>query len=127
MSEIVPSVAVFKTFRLYCAHSITAFGPDHKCSKKHGHTYRVRVEAHQAVDSDTLIAIPFEKIEQAWREVGEPLDHTDLNEKFGHNPTTEVVAMYLQGQMSIRLGCDCTVEVQETESSGVIIRARGSV
>ena len=117
------SMAVFKEFRLYCAHSVQVFGEGHKCSRKHGHCYKVRVEVHKHVDPDTNIAIPFDDIERAWREVGESLDHTDLNEKFGSNPTTEVLAMYLHGQMGIALGHQCSVEVRETESSGVIIRS----
>lgn len=83
----------------------------------------MRVEVHKYVEPETNVAIPFEEIEAAWRKVGEPLDHTDLNEKFGVNPTTEVLAMYLHGQLCMALGCKCSIEVRETESSGVVIRA----
>ena len=119
----VASFAVFKEFRLYCAHSVQSFGVDHKCSRKHGHCYKVRVEVHKYVEPSTNIALPFDDIEAAWKKVGEPLDHTDLNEKFGANPTTEVLAMYLHGQMGMALGHKCSIEVRETESSGVVIRA----
>lgn len=115
--------AVFKEFRLYCAHSVQSFGSDHKCSRKHGHCYKVRVEVHKYVTPETNVALPFDDIEAAWKKVGDPLDHTDLNDKFGANPTTEVLAMYLHGQMQMALGHKCSIEVRETESSGVVIRA----
>jgi 6-pyruvoyltetrahydropterin/6-carboxytetrahydropterin synthase len=119
----VASFSVFKEFRLYCAHSVQSFGGEHKCSRKHGHCYKVRIEVHRHVDPKTFIAIPFDEIEKAWKKVGEPLDHTDLNDKFGSSPTTEVLAMYLHGQIGIELGHRCSIEVRETESSGVVIRA----
>lgn len=118
-----PKFTVFKEFRLYCAHSVQSFGVDHKCSRKHGHCYKVRIEVHRYVDTATNISIPFDEIEKAWRKVGEPLDHTDLNDKFGPNATTELLAIYLHGQMGVTLGYECSIEVKETESSGVIIRS----
>lgn len=122
-SSNVPSFIVFKEFRLYCAHSVQVFGDGHKCSRKHGHCYKVRVEVHKYVEPETNIAIPFDDIESAWQQVGEPLDHTDLNEKFGPDPTTELLAMYLHGQLQMVIGHKVSVEVRETESSGVMIRA----
>jgi 6-pyruvoyltetrahydropterin/6-carboxytetrahydropterin synthase len=119
----VASFAVFKEFRLYCAHSVQSFGADHKCSRKHGHCYKVRVEVHKYVEPETNIALPFDDIEKAWQKVGQPLDHTDLNDRFGVNPTTEVLAMYLHGQLQIEIGHKVSIEVRETESSGVVIRA----
>jgi 6-pyruvoyltetrahydropterin/6-carboxytetrahydropterin synthase len=119
----VASFSVFKEFRLYCAHSVQSFGEEHKCSRKHGHCYKIRIEVHKHVDPKTFIAIPFDEIEKAWKKVGEPLDHTDLNGKFGPNATTEVLAMYLHGQMGMALGHKCSIEVRETESSGVVVRS----
>ena len=119
----VASFAVFKEFRLYCAHSVQSFGEEHKCSRKHGHCYKIRIEVHKHVDAKSNISIPFDDIESAWDTVGQPLDHTDLNDKFGPNATTEVLAMYLHGQMCVALGYPCSIEVRETESSGVVIRA----
>lgn len=118
----VGGFSVFKEFRLYCAHSVQAFGGKHKCARKHGHCYKIRVDVYREVDPTTSVAIPFNQIEDAWKKVGDPLDHTDLNEKFGPNATTEALAMYLHGQMTVELGCRCSVEVRETESSGVAVR-----
>ena len=118
-----PAVSVFKCFRLYCAHSVSVFGENHKCSRKHGHCYKIWVEVHKHVDAKTNLVMPFDDIEAAWAEVGKPLDHTDLNDKFGSNPTTEVLAMYLQAQMAMKLQEKVSIEVQETETSGVRIRA----
>lgn len=116
-------IAVFKEFRLYCAHSVQAFGDQHKCARKHGHTYRIRVEVQCVVESSTNIAMPFDEVEAAWEKIGKPLDHTDLNDKFGRNPTTEVLAMYLHGQFGVELQRQVNVEIQETESAGIVIRS----
>lgn len=116
-------ISVFKEFRLYCAHSVAMFGDGHKCSRKHGHCYKIRIEVHGFIDPTANLLIPFEDIQAAWNKVGEPLDHTDLNDKFGADATTELLAMYLQGQMSVELKRQCSIEVRETESSGVVIRA----
>lgn len=113
---------VFKEFRLYCAHSVQSFGNQHKCSRKHGHCYKVRVEVYKPIDHSTNIAISFDDIEQAWIAIGAPLDHTDLNDKFGDNPTTEVLAVYLHGGLQEAIGHPVSIEVRETESSGVVIR-----
>lgn len=114
--------SVFKEFRLYCAHSVQSFGADHRCARKHGHCYKIRVEVHSYVDPKTNVCIPFDDIEAAWEKVGAPLDHTDLNERWA-NPTTEVLAMYLHGQLGVALGYPCSIEVRETETSGVVIRS----
>lgn len=114
-------VGTFKEFRLYCCHSVSSFGPDHKCARKHGHTYKIRVTALGSVNKDTMIVVPFEKIEEVWSTHCAHLDHTDLNSTFV-NPTTEVLAMYIHGKMTVHLGLPVEVEVKETESSGVIIR-----
>jgi 6-pyruvoyltetrahydropterin/6-carboxytetrahydropterin synthase len=121
MDSATPKFSVFKEFRLSCAHSVTSFGDDHKCSRKHGHTYKIRIDVHKHVNPETNIAMAFQDIEDAWNKVGQPLDHTDLNLKFAQ-PTTEVLAMYIHGQMTMQLGHSCSVEVRETETSGVAIR-----
>ena len=103
---------------------MTAFGPDHKCARKHGHAYKVRVCVIKDIDAASSIAIPFQDIESVWDHVGKPLDHTDLNDSLpgaAGNPTTEMLAMYLHGQLSIRLPGRVKIEVRETDSSGVVI------
>jgi len=115
-------IVVFKEFTLYCAHSVLAFGVNHKCARKHGHTYKIKVGVYGNVDAKTNIVIPFDEIEKAWNKVGKPLDHTDLDDKFP-TPTTECLAMYLQGQLNMELRRPVSVEVRETESSGVYIPA----
>lgn len=116
-------IHVFKEFRLYCAHSVQSFGPDHKCSRKHGHTYKIRVEVGGVIDAKSNILIPFDEIEAAWSKVGAPLDHTDLNDALGPNATTEILAIFLQGQLSVELRRSVSVCVQETETSGVYVKA----
>ena len=115
------SVRVWKEFRLYCAHSIRSFGENHKCAALHGHTYKIRVEVHCDIDPTTNISMPFDDIEAAWQECGGIYDHTNLNDSLCPNPTTEALAMQLQGQLTVAIGKPVTITVQETESSGVTI------
>lgn len=112
---------VFKDFRLYCAHSVQSFGPEHKCSRVHGHCYRVRVEVQSKMHPRTCIAISFDDIETAWLKVAGHLDHSNLNDTFGPNATTEVLAEYLHKALCVELKSSIRLTVQETESSGVIV------
>lgn len=116
------TVSVFKEFRLYCAHSVLAFGENHKCARKHGHTIRVRVCVLAEVSEHTGISVAFSDIEAAWDASVAHLDHTDLNDTFGDNPTAEVLALYIQQQMQKCLNLPCDVELKETETSGVIVK-----
>jgi 6-pyruvoyltetrahydropterin/6-carboxytetrahydropterin synthase len=115
-------IVVFKEFVLYCAHSLNIFGDEHKCARKHGHSYKIKIGVYGNTNPTTNIVIPFDEIESAWLKIGKPLDHTDLDDKFP-TPTTECLAMYLQGQLNVELRRPVSVEVRETESSGVYIPA----
>jgi len=112
---------VFKDFRLYCSHSVAAFGTEHKCNRNHGHTFRIRVEVTCPVNAHNGIAIPFHEIEDAWEKTGAKLDHTCLNDTLGENATTEFLAMWLKSKLEHELNQTIAITVQETETSGVIL------
>lgn len=74
-----------------------------KCSRLHGHNWKVEVE----VVADTLdelgMGVDFEEMKGAAREVTERLDHRHLNEisPFDRiNPTAENVAWHLHSELS---------------------------
>ncbi len=114
-------VDVFKEFTLYCSHSIDAFGPDHKCARKHGHSYRVTVSVHVEVQGNG-ISIPFDRLGVACELVAKRFDHTDLNVTMAPvPPTCENLAIEIHRMVTHRIPGPCTVKIKETDSSGVIV------
>ncbi len=62
-----------KRAKFSAAHSLSCFGADHPCSRKHGHTWWVQA-TFSGVPKDGLL-IGYEVV----REVVQPFDHTDLD------------------------------------------------
>jgi 6-pyruvoyltetrahydropterin/6-carboxytetrahydropterin synthase len=91
-----------------------------KCSRMHGHTYRLEVTVTGPLDPNGIV-MDFSDLKRIVREhVLNPLDHTLLNDQID-NPTAERVALHilctLQPHLpvhAIRLWetADCSVEVR---------------
>lgn len=64
----------------------------------------------------------FADIDAVWKQIGEPLDHSNLNDILGSNATSEHLAIYLIAQLVQKLPGLRTVRVLETESGGAIAR-----
>lgn len=99
-------------FGFAAAHSLPMVGPDHKCARLHGHSYRVIVGAPEE-------ALP--KIEDTVRGMYPSLGHSVLNELPGlENPTAERLAKWLAERL-IADGCTVRrIEVGETCTSGCV-------
>ncbi|MDI6736248.1 MAG: 6-carboxytetrahydropterin synthase QueD [bacterium] len=87
----------------FCAaHRIMKQGS--KCSRLHGHNWKIEVVAsHDKLDESGMV-IDFHKLEDLTKKVVEPLDHQNLNElaPFSNsNPTAEKIAEYIYYQASL--------------------------
>lgn len=118
------SLRVWRAYRIHAAHSVGSFPEGHKCRKLHGHTYRVEIEVEGPLNMATGVIVDFANIDAAWREIGEPLDHSNLNEAIGNNATSEHLAIYLLAQLTQKLPWIKSVRVLETESGGAIAEYR---
>ncbi|SFJ63927.1 6-carboxytetrahydropterin synthase QueD [Cellulomonas sp. KH9] len=113
-----------KEFTFEAAHRLPNLPADHKCSRLHGHSYKVKIEVSGPLDEQLGWVIDFGEIKTAWKELEDSLDHRYLNEIPGlENPTSEVLAVWiwdrLKGDLS---GLLSAVGVHETCTSACTYR-----
>lgn len=118
------SMELFKEFTFEAAHRLPNVPAEHKCSRLHGHSYKVRIEVSGPVDASLGWVIDFGDIKTAWRDLDDALDHRYLNEIPGlDNPTSEVLAIWIWDRLTEHLsGLLSAVTVQETCTSGSTYR-----
>lgn len=108
-----------KWFEFDSAHKIEDY--EGKCSKLHGHTYKVGAVCKVDELSQNNISIDFGIINSKLKEVVEELDHKDLNEMFNQkNITAEFLASNIF-RMLIFKGVPNLVKVIVKEGSGGLI------
>ena len=112
---------IFKEFRLEAAHRLPNLPADHKCSRLHGHSFRVAVHLRGEVDPALGWVRDFADLSAAFGPLHEQLDHRYLNEVPGlENPTSEVLARWIWDRLRPDLPQLCRVVVRETCTSGCI-------
>ena len=110
---------VFRDFSLEAAHRLPYVPEGHKCSRLHGHSFRVRIRVRGEVDPATGMVLDFADIKAAFAPLHDRLDHHFLNEVDGlDNPTSENLARWIWDHLA---GCLPLAEVVvgETCTSGV--------
>ncbi|MBM9614077.1 6-carboxytetrahydropterin synthase QueD [Desulfobulbus rhabdoformis] len=97
------------------------------CENPHGHNWKVKVTV-RAHELDSLgMGIDFKDLKKIVHGAVDELDHRDLNEHPAFkkiNPSSEHIAMYLFDTLAPQLQTEryglYSVEIRETDSSGVI-------
>jgi 6-pyruvoyltetrahydropterin/6-carboxytetrahydropterin synthase len=90
------NVELKKEYRFEAAHWLPRVPAGHKCSRMHGHSYRVELTVTGPVDERTGWLIDFSAIDEVWAELHGRLDHRTLNEVPGlENSTCEVLSAYI--------------------------------
>jgi len=113
---------IFREFTFEAAHRLPHVPGDHKCSRLHGHSYRVEVHVHGEVDPATGWVMDFADIKAAFQPILDQLDHYYLNEVPGlDNPTSENVARWIWDRLTGALPLSA-VMVRETCTSGCVYR-----
>lgn len=121
------TMEIFCEFTFEAAHRLPNVPSDHKCSRLHGHSYRVQVHVRGRVDESAGWVVDFADIKDACRPVIARLDHYYLNEIPGlENPTSEVLAAWLWNQLAPSLPMLSAVMVRETCTSGCVYRGPGN-
>ena len=111
---------LFKEFTFEAAHRLPCVPTGHKCSRLHGHSYRVEVHISGRVDPDHGWVMDFADIKKAFAPVHDLLDHRYLNEVEGlENPTSENVARWIWLRLEDSLPL-ARVVVRETCTSGCV-------
>lgn len=117
-----PVVEIHKEFTFEAAHRLPNLPPDHKCSRLHGHSFRVGIHVAGPIGDTTGWVMDFADLKTAWKPLEAVLDHYYLNEIEGlENPTSEVLAVWIWGRLKDTLPL-VAVTVHETCTSGVVYR-----
>ena len=90
------NVRLIHEYRFEAAHRLPKVPPGHKCSRLHGHSFKVELAISGPVNPDTGWLIDFSDLSDAWKPMFDVLDHHYLNEVPGlENPTSEILAKWL--------------------------------
>lgn len=110
---------VVKSFRFEAAHRLPHVPEGHKCSRLHGHSFRVEIEVQGPVDEDLGWVLDFGDIKTAFTPLLAQLDHYYLNEITGlENPTSENLARWIWHRLCRELPGLSKVSVHETCTAG---------
>ena len=113
---------IYKDFTFEAAHKLPLVPDTHKCSKLHGHSFKVRISVENEL-SNLGWVIDYADIKSACGPVIEVLDHSYLNEVPGlDNPTSENIAVWLWNEIQPKLAILSEIEVKETCNTGCIYR-----
>src|SRR3954465_5140282 len=74
------NVELKKEYRFEAAHFLPRVPAGHKCSRMHGHSYRVELSLTGPGNPATGWLIDFADIDDAWIELHDRLDHRTLND-----------------------------------------------
>ncbi len=106
---------IWREFGFEAAHRLPLLPPEHKCSRLHGHSFKVRVEAELPVDPKTGWTIDFGDLDAICRPTFDRLDHYYLNDIEGlENPTSENLAAWIWDSLAPGLSGLSSITVQET-------------
>jgi len=121
------TMEIFWEFTFEAAHRLPNVPSDHKCSRLHGHSYRVQVHVKGPVEENAGWVVDFGHIKDACKPVIARLDHYYLNEIPGlENPTSERLAAWIWGELASSLPMLSAVTVRETCTSGCVYRGPGT-
>jgi 6-pyruvoyltetrahydropterin/6-carboxytetrahydropterin synthase len=114
---------IFKEFTFEAAHRLPNVPEGHKCSRLHGHSFRVEIHVSGAVGAKTGWVMDFADLGAAFKPLYRMLDHNYLNEIAGlENPTSEVIARWIWDRLQPALPGLSKVIVRETCTTGAIYR-----
>jgi 6-pyruvoyltetrahydropterin/6-carboxytetrahydropterin synthase len=85
---------ISRDFRFAASHQLEGLGPDHKCSRLHGHTYEVRLRVDGETDTVGFI-VDYAELDWLAAFLSENLDHRHLNDVVPFNPTAENLSEWL--------------------------------
>jgi 6-pyruvoyltetrahydropterin/6-carboxytetrahydropterin synthase len=114
-------VEIFKEFTFEAAHRLPNVPAGHKCSRLHGHSYRVELHVRGPIGERSGWIMDFADLTEAFNPLRAQLDHYYLNEVEGlENPTSENLARWIWKRLRPTLPQLHQVMVRETCTSGCI-------
>jgi 6-pyruvoyltetrahydropterin/6-carboxytetrahydropterin synthase len=120
------SYRITKSFAFDAAHRLPNVPPDHKCSRVHGHGYKIILGLEGELDEKLGWVQDYGVIKQVYEPLRKRLDHHDLNEIPGlENPTAEILARWLYERLAPQLPLLVDVTVCETDDNVAVYRPGG--
>jgi 6-pyruvoyltetrahydropterin/6-carboxytetrahydropterin synthase len=114
---------IFKEFTVEAAHRLPNLPATHKCSRLHGHSFRIAVYLQGPVDAHLGWVQDFADVKAAFRPLFDQIDHNYLNDVPGlDNPTSENLARWVWQQLKPKLPALSRVEIRETCTAGCVYR-----
>jgi 6-pyruvoyltetrahydropterin/6-carboxytetrahydropterin synthase len=110
---------IFKIFNIAASHRLPNGPAGLKCSRLHGHSFRVEIHVSGEPGADTGWVMDFADVKAAFAPVHDQLDHHYLNDIEGlDNPTSERLAVWIWHRLKPALPLLSEVVVHETCTSG---------
>lgn len=120
-------MTIFKVFTFEAAHRLPYAPADHKCSRLHGHSFRVEAHVTGPVGATSGWVMDFAEVKASFDPLLELLDHRYLNDIEGlENPTSELLAKWIWDRLKPRLPGLSRIVVHETCTSGCDYRGDGA-
>ena len=114
-SDLGRTVRLVRGFSFEAAHRLPNAPEGHKCTRLHGHSYRVELVCEGEADPATGWLVDFGEIKRAFAPLHEQLDHRYLNEIDGlENPTAENLARWIWVRLKPHLATLAQVNIVET-------------
>jgi len=112
---------IFKDFNFEAAHHLPMVPKEHKCSRLHGHNYRVRLEVTGELMPGLGWVCDFSELSAIAEMIKDHVDHRLLNDVDGlENPTAEVIAAWILDTARTTIRNITSVTVWETDDCGAI-------
>lgn len=112
---------IFKEFTIEAAHRLPNVPEGHKCSRLHGHSFRLEVYVAGEAEEPFGWVMDYGDIKSAFQPLFDQLDHQYLNEVEGlTNPTSENLARWVWERLRPTLSGLSKVVVRETCTTGCI-------
>ncbi|HEU5174332.1 MAG TPA: 6-carboxytetrahydropterin synthase QueD [Gemmatimonadaceae bacterium] len=119
---------IFKEFTFEAAHRLPNLPADHKCTRLHGHSFRVAVYVTGPVAEREGWVMDFGDLKQAFKPIYDTLDHNYLNDIPGlENPTSENLARWIWRELAPRLPMLSKLVIRETCTSGCVYRGESDL
>ncbi|WP_326733976.1 6-pyruvoyl trahydropterin synthase family protein [Streptomyces sp. NBC_01022] len=115
-------LTIAKTFSFEAGHRLPGLPDEHKCSRQHGHSYKVEVILTASSLEEPGFVTDFGALAPFKAFLNTELDHHNLHEILPFEPTSERLAQFLAGWFIQHLqptipGRLLAVQVRETQSS----------
>jgi 6-pyruvoyltetrahydropterin/6-carboxytetrahydropterin synthase len=114
---------IIKEFRFEAAQTLPNLPPDHKCTKMHGHSFKIEIVINGKVNPEIGWVYDHALISKAMTPLLEKLDHSYLNEIPGlENPTIELMAAWFWKILEPQLPGLDEIIIHETPSARCVFR-----